>query len=148
MPSKKNRASNAPAPAVTSPTVEVAKVESPETTKPKGRTKTQGLRKPQVRILRALAKHGSLTRKELSGKAPVDNAFCTEYVGSASDEIRVKNDAKVFPSLVTLGFVNGTVDAERGRIFTITKEGRTELARLDKLAEIAAKEATKEATKK
>lgn len=73
------------------------------------RAKKEGLRKPQVRILKTLSKNSKpLTRSEIADKAPVDVATCVEYIGSDDDGVRKSNDKKHFPSLVTLGFVKAT----------------------------------------
>ena len=111
-----------------------------------GRSKKEGLRNPQVRILLCLQKNPKgLTRKELSAQAPVDNAFCTEYLGATSDEIRFKNDTKPtgFPSLLTLGFISRETHAdESGTIYKITTVGREAAVAAAKAA--AAKPATPE----
>lgn len=73
------------------------------------RAKKDGLRKPQIRILKTLSKNSKpLTRSEIADKAPVDVATCVEYLGSDDDSVRKANDKKHFPSLVTLGFVKAT----------------------------------------
>jgi hypothetical protein len=82
-------------------TTKKAKAEKTESKKDNG-----GLRKPQVRILKALnrtSKH--LTRAEISEKAPADLAMLNSYIGSHDDATRAKNDKKNFPSLLTLGLI-------------------------------------------
>jgi len=72
------------------------------------------IRKPQLRILAYLAKQKRpSTRKQIADGAPVDTAMCTEYLGSDNDAIRLKNDAKHFPSLVTLGYIAARSPATR-----------------------------------
>jgi DNA-binding MarR family transcriptional regulator len=85
---------------------------------------TDGLRKPQIRILQALGKAKEpLTRAEISKRAKVDSAWLTEYVGSVVDaKIRAKNDKK-FKSLVTLGHVTAK-DSDDGTVYSITSSGR------------------------
>jgi len=80
------------------PKKEAAKVENKTEVK-------SDLRKPQRRILTALLNHESLTRKGISQVATVDNAFCTELLGSLKDEVREANDVKHFPSLISLGLI-------------------------------------------
>lgn len=90
-----------------------------------------GLRKPQVRILAALAKTGRpMTRVELAKAAPVDQATCVEYLGSADPEKRKANDVKHFPSLVSLGYVKQIMDDQDGStvwVHTITATGKKAL---------------------
>jgi hypothetical protein len=83
-----------------------------------------GLRKPQVRILAALKKAGKeLTRKEIAEKAPVDNAYCTEWIGSVDPTIRAKND-KACVSLLTMKFVKASEgDGKAVTTYAITPAG-------------------------
>jgi hypothetical protein len=98
-----------------------------------GATKKEGLRKAQVRILKALLKAGrALTRKELAEKAPVDVAACVEYVGSSDPDRRAANDTKHFPSLVTLGYVRfGNPEEAGGTCYEITAKGRAAAAKAE-----------------
>jgi len=94
--------------------------------------KKDGLRKPQLRILQALAstKAVGMTRGEIAAKAPVDVAGCTEWIGSSDAAKRAANDAKHFPSLITLGFVKLGTPAEGGAdYYSITAAGRKEAAK-------------------
>jgi membrane protein involved in colicin uptake len=94
--------------------------------------KKEGLRKPQLRILQALAntKAVGMTRGEIAEKAPCDVAGCTEWIGSSDAEKRAANDAKHFPSLITLGFVKLGTPAEGGAdYYSITAAGRKEAAK-------------------
>lgn len=90
--------------------------------------KKGGLRKPQVRILRAVLKNPKgLTRSQIAEKAPVDVATCVEYVGSSDPAIRKANDVKHFPSLISLGFVKAEQHDVKGKdvvIYTITEKGK------------------------
>ena len=90
------------------------------------------LRKPQARILLALRKAGKgLTRSQIAEKANVDNAGCVEWVGSADDSIRKANDAKHFPSLVSLGYVKfGNNDGSAAAVYEITAKGRAAAEKL------------------
>lgn len=88
--------------------------------------KKAGLRKPQVRILALLAKSKkALTRRQISEGATVDNAFCTEYLGSNDGEVRARNDSK-FKSLRTLGLIKAesSGDEKDTTVYTITAKGR------------------------
>src|SRR4051812_11609137 len=90
--------------------------------------KSEGLRKPQLRILAALAKSKTaLSRAEISEKAEVDRAFCTEYIGSGDDAIRAKNDKK-FLSLISLGFVK-SADSEGLAVYSNTAAGKKAIAK-------------------
>lgn len=100
-----------------------------------GAAEKKGLRKPQARILQALSKtKESLTRKQIADKAKVDIAGCVEWIGSDDADRRAANDAKHFPSLITLGLVKIGTDTEEGATtYFITANGR-------KAAEKVAKE--------
>lgn len=68
--------------------------------------KVEGLAKPQVRILQLLSKGQELTRAEIAEKAPVDNAFCTTWIGSLDPAKREANEQKRgIKSLLTLKHV-------------------------------------------
>lgn len=114
----------------TAPAKKAAKKGAKTETKP--REKKDGLRKPQLRILAALAKRDNLTRAQIAEKAPVDVATCVEYIGSHDDAIRLANDEKHFPSLLTLGLVKAKqVDVEGRNViqYSITAKGRTAVAK-------------------
>lgn len=85
-----------------------------------------GLRKPQIRILKCLAKSTkTMDRKTVAAKAPVDQAACVEYLGSHDAKVRAANDKKHFPSLVTLGLVKfGPHEEEGGVAYEITAKGK------------------------
>ena len=91
------------------------------------------LRKPQIRILQALAKSGKpLSRKELADKASVDQAGCVEWVGSVNSDIREANDKKHFPSLVSRKFVrfdNQDINGRDTVVYAITAAGKSEAAK-------------------
>jgi hypothetical protein len=91
--------------------------------------KATALRTPQVRILTALSKSKApLSRKELAEKAEVDQAGCTEWIGSSDIAKRKANDAKYFPSLLTLGHVKAE-EGESGVTYTITASGKKAIAK-------------------
>lgn len=88
------------------------------------KAKKDGLRKPQERILKALAKKDGLTRKEISEKAPADLAMLNSYIGSHNPDIRAANDAKNFPCLLTLGYVKAQQHEGEPVTYVITAAGR------------------------
>lgn len=93
-----------------------------------------GLRKPQERILKYLAKHSdkSFTRAQIAEKAEVDVAACVEYIGSHDDKKRIANDKKHFPSLVTLKLVKFGPQQEEGAAvsYQISATGKAKAAQL------------------
>lgn len=97
-----------------------------EKTAPAAKKSADVLRKPQVRILKALAKSGKpLARKAIAEKAGVDEAGCVEWLGSPDATKRKANDAKHFPSLVSRGLVRFGEPAEGGAAtYEITAAGR------------------------
>lgn len=131
---KKASAKKAPAKKSTKKAAPAKKEAAKKTSTP--RAKKEGLRKPQERILLALAKYGELTRSEIAAKAPVDNAFCTELVGSRKPEVREKNDVKHFPSLISLDLVRATDhENSEGKMvvgFSLTAKGKKEAEKLSK----------------
>lgn len=92
-----------------------------------------GLRKPQLKILAALAGakvKKPVARKDVAALAGVDNAGCTEWIGSTDPAKRAANDAKHFPSLLTLGFVSEhpvDVEGKNATAYAITEAGRKAL---------------------
>jgi DNA-binding MarR family transcriptional regulator len=93
--------------------------------------KKDGLRKPQMRILIALAKKDALTRTEISTKATVDLAALVEYLGSHDPAKRQENDVKHFPSLISLGLVKPSQHDEGGKDvirYNLTAAGRKKAA--------------------
>lgn len=96
--------------------------------KPAKATKPSGIRKPQLRVLTALAKSGrALSRAEISKRGNVDVAMLNSYIGSHDLTIRAKNDKKVMPSLLTLGHVKAERHEDIGVVYTITASGRKAL---------------------
>lgn len=91
----------------------------------------KGLRSPQERILKALAKAGeALTRKDIAAAAPVDVACCVEYIGSPNPEKRAANDTKHFPSLLTLGYVKEVKHEGEPPKYDLTAAGKKVAAKL------------------
>ena len=86
---------------------------------------TTDLRKPQVRVLEALAKAKEpLTRSVIADKAKVDQAGLTEYIGSTDKTKRAANDKrKGWKSLISLGYVKAE-DSEGATAYSITAAGR------------------------
>lgn len=90
---------------------------------------TSSLRKPQVRVLKALTQSKTaLTRKEISEKAEVDVSGLTEWIGSSDQATRKANDKKHFPSLLSLGLVSATEKDGEPTAYSITGKGRKALA--------------------
>jgi DNA-binding MarR family transcriptional regulator len=110
-------------PKVVEPAVAVLPIKGEPEPKPTPK-KLTGLRKPQIKVLQALAKTDKpLSRKELAEQAGVDQAMSTEYLGSNDEANRLKNDAKVMPSLLTLGYIQSATSS--GKLcYTITPSGR------------------------
>lgn len=82
------------------------------------------LRAAQLRILGALAGAGApLTRKQIADAAECDQAGLTEHIGSPDPERRKANDAKHWPSLLTLGMVKAT-DSDGTTVYTVTAKGQ------------------------
>ncbi len=98
--------------------------------------KVEGLRKPQIRLLEALKKAGKpLSRAQAAEKAEVDQAACVEYIGSSNPEIRKSNDAKHFPSLISLGLVKHEqhdIDGKDVVVYSITAKGKEKLEKAAK----------------
>lgn len=91
--------------------------------------KPEGLRKPQVRILLALLKKDQQTRVQLSSSAPVDQAACVEYIGSPKEEVRLANDKKHFPSLLSLKLVKQEqldINGKDTIVYSLTAPGKKE----------------------
>lgn len=87
---------------------------------------------PQIRIMKFLAtRTAPVTRRECSEGAPCDYHFLTEWVGSANDEIRAKNDVLKM-SLIGAGYVVASkVEGERQVCYSITKAGRDALKKME-----------------
>lgn len=90
--------------------------------------KKDGVSKPQVRILKALAalKPGrSLDRVKLAERSNVHINWIIEYVGSAEP---VSDFVRGYKKLIPAGFVKANDDPEVGRSYEITPAGRKALA--------------------
>ena len=111
------------------------KEDAPAPKKAFGGKKKEGLRGPQERILKAMLKAGKgLTRKEIAEQAPVDPAMCTEYLGSLDEAIRTRNDARYFPSLLTLGLIKAEQHDVEGKDtiqYSLTATGKKAAAELE-----------------
>ena len=87
-----------------------------------------GLRQPQVRVLKALAKSkAALNRSEISERGKVDQASLVEYIGSSDSKIRKANDSRKFKSLISLGHVR-VAESDGRDTYSITPTGRKVLA--------------------
>lgn len=90
------------------------------------------LGKPMVRILKLLSKGKALTRAQISEKAPVDNAFCTTYLGSVDEEKRLANEEKRgTKSLLTRKYVRAEQHEGEAVTYSITATGKAALAKQD-----------------
>lgn len=91
-------------------------------TKPKTKEQTDGLRKPQVRILEALAKAtDGLTRGEIAKNAGIDPAM-GHYLGHSDPKNYEAWSKKYgFPSLLFLGHVKASEDDRDGKIVQVHK---------------------------
>ena len=89
------------------------------------------LRRPQVRVLQALAKaNRGFNRAEISEKGNVDRPMLNSYLGAHDEEVRAANDEKNYPCLLTLKFVHYVPsEAENGggHYYGITAAGRKAL---------------------
>lgn len=126
----------APKAATTKKKGAAAKTQTPvaESTNDDSRKKT-GLRKAQVRILQFLSKKADqeFSRNQISAGAPCDLANCTELLGALDPDKRAANDAKHFPSLVSLKLVKVAerdIDGKNTTVYAITAAGRKEAAKL------------------
>lgn len=101
------------------------KAAKPKAKPAKAAKPTNGIRKPQLAILKALAKAGrSLTRGQIADKAKVDVAWLTSWIGSHDEGVRKANDKKHFPSLLTLGLVKYAPGDEDGAVaYQVTAKG-------------------------
>lgn len=96
--------------------------------KPAAKAKGE-LRKPQLRILAALAKSKEpMDRGEIAEKAKCDRAWLTEWIGAIDPATRKRNDKKSgCVSLLTRGFVKAN-EGDGVTTYTITASGRKALA--------------------
>lgn len=75
-------------------------------TAPKAKKEEKAIRKPQLRMLVVLSKlKRAISLRELAEKADVNYGGCTILIGSLNEQKRKENDARYFPSLVSLGLV-------------------------------------------
>jgi hypothetical protein len=93
-----------------------------------------GLRKPQVEILKALKGGNSMTRPQLAAKSKVDISGFTGLIGSYDDEKRKHNDANWgYTCLITLGYVRLEIRDVEGKdtpMYSITAKGKAALAKI------------------
>lgn len=145
VPTKKTAAKkSAPAPAAVKKGTKKAAVKTAPTPTKKAATpapvKTgtalDNLRKPQVKVILTLAKAGKpLTRAQIAKAGGIDAAGLTEWVGSADKNTREANDAKHFPSLISLGYVKveqQDVDGRDVMVHSLSANGRKAAEKLSK----------------
>lgn len=100
------------------------------------RPRKEGLREPQIRILKALSKKGGLTRAEVAKKAEVDPAFCTTWIGSLKEDLRTANEEKRgIKSLLGLKYVRPEQHDINGKDvvqYFITKAGTAAMEKASK----------------
>lgn len=91
-----------------------------------------GLRKPQVVVLKTLAKATKpLTRVEIATKGNTDQAFLSTWIGSSDPAVRKANEAKRgVKGLLTLGYVKDSREEGEPVKYTITAAGRKAVAAL------------------
>jgi len=122
---------SAPAQAAKAPKVKKASKKAA----PAQREANDGLRKPQVRILKALAKHGPLSRNPLASKAKVGPNQVVGLTGSATPEARKSIEAyHGYVSLITRGLVRDKVidvDGVKERLFEVTAAGKKMAAKIE-----------------
>jgi hypothetical protein len=101
-------------------------------TKAAPKTAKPALRAAQQRILATLAKADKpMTRAEIAEAAKCDQAGLVEMIGSPDPKKRAANDAKHFPSLLTLGLLKeGEPTAEGTVRYVITAKGRKAVEKL------------------
>ena len=98
-----------------------------------GKAKKDGLRKPQIRVLQALAKKDGLTRAQIAERGNVDLAMLNSYIGAHNEEVRAANDAANFPCLLTLKMVRDEVHDVDGKDvvhYSLTALGRKAVEKL------------------
>ncbi len=99
-----------------------------------GRPTKEGLRKPQVAILAALAKARSpLSRPEIGAASGVDASKIGDYSDQSLDRTAEAAARYPFPDLRSLGFVH-VDDSGHPRRYSITARGRAALVAAQKLA--------------
>jgi hypothetical protein len=93
---------------------------------------TPKLRKPQVRILRVLADGRARTKPQISKDTGILQwLYC--LLGAQDEEVRARNDVRMYPSLLTLGLIRSEVMDAGGKdvyVYEITPKGRQVVVRL------------------
>lgn len=125
------------APAKKRPTKKVAAKKAVKKVAKKGgtvrspRAKKDGLRKPQVAVLKTLSKSSKpLSWAQICEKAGTDPSSATSLMGSKDPATRAANDKRKFPCLLTLKAVKlGTPDESGPTVYEITPTGRQLLAK-------------------
>lgn len=90
------------------------------------------LRKPQVAVLKCLAKASKpLSRAEIATKADTDQAFLSTWIGSSDDKVRNANDKKRgVKALLTLKYVRDEQLEGEPVKYVITAAGKAALAKV------------------
>jgi hypothetical protein len=91
-----------------------------------------GLRKSQIQILQALADGRARTKAQIMKDSGVRNWLCS-LIGAHDEEVRTKNDARRYPSLLTLELIQSEkidVGGQDIYVYEITPKGRRTIARL------------------
>ena len=129
---KKAAAKKTPAPKAEKPAAEPA---APEKGK-KGKAKKEGLPRPQLRVLAALAdSDGPLTKAEVTAKAKINAGIIADAIGRFDAEARKKRDAELKRfSLLSAAFVRlvevkAGEDTKAETRLEITEAGRDALAK-------------------
>lgn len=101
-------------------------VEAPKASEKKATVEKLPIRKPQLRVLQALAINVErpLSRNEIAEAAQIDIAPLVEYLGSSDEARRKANDAKHFPSLISLGYVKLHLMEGQPATYSITSAGK------------------------
>jgi hypothetical protein len=93
---------------------------------------TPKLRKPQVRILRVLADGRARTKAQISRDTGILQwLYC--LLGAQDEEVRARNDERMYPSLLTLGLIRSEIMDVGGKdvhVYEITPKGRHVVSRL------------------
>lgn len=91
-----------------------------------------GLRKSQIQILQALADGRARTKVQIMKDSGVRNWLCS-LIGANDEEIRAKNDARRYPSLLTLELIQSEkmdVGGQDVHVYEITAKGKRVVASL------------------
>jgi hypothetical protein len=107
-----------------------------------GRPHKEGLRKPQLRVLKVLAADGGLLpRKKIIDRAKVSYGLVHKALGPVDPATCKQHDKWVgYPCLMSLGFVKVSHIADVGICFQITASGLKAYERATKDAPVGGKQ--------